>query len=125
MYDCQKDRLYFDHQGNATLIPGLNEYLSAFAYLLTTQLIQSLSHSPARLVIMRVHLVNHRISILAQELVYSGYKKLHGHKMETVFFGPVSAWQNDRGMFNMSGLDRFLVSDDPGPSPSSFTVHDF
>jgi hypothetical protein len=55
--------------------------------------------------------------ILAQELVYSGYKKLHGHKMETVFFpngistcfGPVSARQNGQGTLNISSLDRFLV----------------
>ncbi len=54
---------------------------------------------------------------VAQESVYSGYKKMHGHKMETVFFpnriitcfGPVSARQNDRGTLNISGLDCFLV----------------
>jgi hypothetical protein len=67
--------------------------------------------------------------ILAQELVYSGNKKLHGNKMETVFFpngistcfGPVSAWQNDRE----HELPRLLLGADPGPSPSSFEVHDF
>ena len=55
--------------------------------------------------------------IYAQESVYSGYEKVHGHKIETVFFpngmstcfGPVSARQNDRGTLNMSGLDCFLV----------------
>ena len=53
----------------------------------------------------------------AQESVYSGWKKLHGIKLETVLlpngistlFGPVSARQNDRGTLNLSGLDRFLT----------------
>ena len=53
----------------------------------------------------------------AQESVYSGWKSLHGIKVETVLlpngistvFGPVSARQNDRGTLNLSGLDRFLT----------------
>ena len=53
----------------------------------------------------------------AQESVYSGWKSLHGIKVETVLlpkgistvFGPVSARQNDRGTLNLSGLKRFLT----------------
>ncbi len=53
----------------------------------------------------------------AQETVYSGLKKLHGIKVETVFlpngigtvFGPVSARQNDCGTLALSGLDRFIT----------------
>jgi hypothetical protein len=53
----------------------------------------------------------------AQETVYSGWKKLHGIKVETIFlpngistvFGPVSARQNDRGTLALSGLDRFIT----------------
>jgi hypothetical protein len=51
-----------------------------------------------------------------KESLYSGWKKLHGSKVETVLlpngmstvFGPVSARQNNRGRLNLSGLDRFL-----------------
>ncbi len=53
----------------------------------------------------------------AQESVYSGWKKVHGIKVETVFlpkgistlFGPVTARQNDQGTLNLSGLDWFLT----------------
>ena len=52
----------------------------------------------------------------AQRAVYTGYKKLHGIKVETVFlpngltfmFGPVSARQSDVGVLKMSNLDAFL-----------------
>jgi hypothetical protein len=55
--------------------------------------------------------------INAQESVYSGWKKLHGIKVETVLlpngmstiFGPVSARQNDRGTLNLISLDHFLA----------------
>jgi hypothetical protein len=55
--------------------------------------------------------------INAQETVYSGWKKLHGIKVEKVFlpneisavFGPVLAKQNDHGMLALSGLDRFIT----------------
>jgi hypothetical protein len=54
--------------------------------------------------------------IYVQKSIYSGYKKVHGHKMETVFsnkigtcFGPGSTGQNDQGTLNMSSLDCFLV----------------
>ncbi len=53
----------------------------------------------------------------AQETVYSGWKKLHGIKVETVFlpngistvFGPVSARQNNCGTLALSVLDRFIT----------------
>jgi hypothetical protein len=60
----------------------------------------------------------HRLQYIdAQESVYSGWKILHGIKVETVLlpngistvFGPVSARQSDRGTLNLSGLDRFLT----------------
>jgi hypothetical protein len=84
-------------------------YLTTFAVLLTTQLIgpagdyEGVPCQPQH--------------ILAQESVYSGYNKLHEHKMETVIFpnkistcfGPVSFRQNDQEMLNMSGLDCLLV----------------
>ena len=53
----------------------------------------------------------------SQRAVYTGYKKLHGIKIETVHlpngistvFGPVSARPHDvNGVLQMSGLDRFL-----------------
>jgi hypothetical protein len=113
---CQKDRLYFDHQGNATLVPGLAELpFNICGFIDDTidpilvpfsGLAGNFEGAPRR-----------PQYILAQESVYTGYKKLHGHKMETVFFpngmsncfGTVSARQNDRGTLAMSGLDRFLV----------------
>ena len=53
----------------------------------------------------------------AQQAVYSGYKRLHGIKNETVYlangmtfmFGPVSARRNDRGVLQMSNLGPFLT----------------
>jgi hypothetical protein len=53
----------------------------------------------------------------AQESVYSGWKSLHGIKVEKVLlpsgmstvFGPVSVRQNNRGTLNLSGLGRFLA----------------
>jgi hypothetical protein len=60
----------------------------------------------------------HRVEYIdAQETVYSGWKKLHGIKVETVFlpngistvFGPVSARQNNPGTLALSGLDRFIT----------------
>ncbi len=54
----------------------------------------------------------------AQRSVYTGYKKCHGIKVETVLlpngistvFGPTSAWIHDiGGVLQMSGLDSFLV----------------
>ena len=113
---CQKDRLYVDHQGNQTLVPGLNELPFSICGFIDDTIDSILvpfsgpdgdyEGAPRR-----------PQYIYAQESVYSGYKKVHGHKMETVFFpngmstcfGPVSARQNDRGTLNMSGLDRFLV----------------
>ncbi len=48
--------------------------------------------------------------------MYSGWKKLHGIKVETVnlpngmstLFSPVTGRQNDQGTLNLSELDRFL-----------------
>ncbi|KAL7524503.1 hypothetical protein ACHAXR_002236, partial [Thalassiosira sp. AJA248-18] len=52
----------------------------------------------------------------AQRAVYTGYKKAHGIKVETVFlpngittvFGPVSARRGDAGVERMSNLNAFL-----------------
>ena len=52
----------------------------------------------------------------AQRSVYTGYKKLHGIKVETVFmpngltalFGPVLARRSDVGVLYMSNLNEFL-----------------
>ena len=52
----------------------------------------------------------------AQRAVYTGYKKLHGLKLETLLlpnglstlFGPVSARRSDRGVLAMSGINAFL-----------------
>ena len=52
-----------------------------------------------------------------QRAVYTGYKKIHGLKVETVFlpngltflFGPVSCRRGDRGVLRMSDLNSFLT----------------
>lgn len=52
-----------------------------------------------------------------QQAVYSGYKKFHGIKVETVFlpngittvYGPVSARRGDAGLLQMSNLNAFLA----------------
>ncbi len=113
---CQKDRWYHDHQGNTTFIPGLD----ALPYNIFGWINDSID---------RVQVPysgpdgdyegapRQAQYIDAQESVYSGWKKLHGIKVETVFlpngistlFGPVTARQNDRGTLNLSGLDRFLT----------------
>jgi len=113
---CQKDLLYIHHQGNATLIPGLTELpLNICGFIDDT--IGPILVPFSGLAGDYEGAPRQPQYILAQESVYTGYKKLHGHKMETVFFpngmstcfGPVSAQQNDRGTLTMSGLDRFLV----------------
>jgi hypothetical protein len=56
-------------------------------------------------------------ALTPKSLCFSGWKKLHRIKVETVFlpssistlFGPVTARQNDQGTLNLSGLDRFLT----------------
>ena len=53
----------------------------------------------------------------AQQAFYSGYIKVHGIKVETIFlpnglstlFGPMSARQADAGVLVMSNLNKFLV----------------
>ena len=113
---CQKDWLYFDHQGNATLIPGLTELpfnICGFIDNTIDPILVPFS-GPAGNYKGAPRQLQY---ILAHEYIYTGYKKLHGHKMEMVFFpngistcfDPVSARQNDRGTLAMSGLDRFLV----------------
>ncbi len=113
---CQKDRLYFNHQGNGTLIPGLNELpfnICGFIDGMIDPILIPFSGLAGDYKGAPFWLQY----IFAQESVYTGYKKMHGHKMETVFFpnristcfGPVSARQNDRGTLNISGLDCFLL----------------
>jgi hypothetical protein len=56
----QKNRLYFDHQGNATLAPGLNELpFNICGFIDNT--IDLILVPFSRLVITRVHLVDHSI----------------------------------------------------------------
>ncbi len=59
---------------------------------------------------------------ILQRSVYSGYLKLHGLKVLTVVFpngiisylyGPVSAWENDIALLNMSWLNEHLIALQP------------
>ena len=53
-----------------------------------------------------------------QETFYTGYKKLHGIKVEEIhlpngmsfLFGPVSARHNDVGVLHMSNIDNYLAA---------------
>jgi hypothetical protein len=82
---CQEDGLYIDHQGNQTLVPGLNKLPFSICGFVDNTIDSILvlfsgpdgdyKGAPCR-----------PQYIYAQESMYSGYKKMHGHKMETVFF---------------------------------------
>jgi hypothetical protein len=113
---CQKERMYHDRQGNVTFIPGLTELLyNIFGFI--DDLIDQVCVpflGPDGDYEGAPHTMQY---INAQETVYSGWKKLHGIKVETVFlpngigtvFGPVSARQNDPGTLALSGFDRFIT----------------
>ena len=112
---CQKDRVYLDHHGNTTIVPGLDCLpFNLFGWLddsVDTACIPfsgplgDYEGAPRRAQYMD-----------AQESIYSGYKHVHGVKVETIFlpngistiFGPVSCRQNDRGTLILSNLDNFL-----------------
>ena len=111
----RKDRIYHDNQGNTTVVPGLDSSpYNLFALIDDTVDGSRVPFSgpsgdyegaPRKDFYMD-----------AQESIYSGYKKEHGIKLETVYlpngitalFGPVSCRQNDRGTLLLSNLDRFL-----------------
>ncbi len=113
---CQKDRCYHNHQGNVTWVPGLEKlpYI-IFGWIEGTidKVLVPFSGPDGDFdgAPRRAQYID------AQESVYSGWKKLHGIKLEMVLlpngistlFGPVSARQNDRGTLNLSGLNRFLT----------------
>jgi len=113
---CQKDWWYHNQQGNVTWVPGLEN----LPYNIFGWIDDSIDRigvpflGPAGNFIgapCRVQYIN------AQESVYSGWKKMHGIKVETVLlpngmstiFGPVSARQNNRGTLNLSSLNHFLA----------------
>jgi hypothetical protein len=113
---CQKDWWYHNHQGNITWVPRLETlpynifgWIDDSIYQIGVPFL-----GPAGNFIGAPRRVQY---IDAQESVYSGWKKLHGIKVEIVLlpngmstlFGPVSARQNDRGALNLSGLDCFLA----------------
>ena len=111
----QEDRWYEDHLGNKTWVPGLDEMPYNVGMFIDDSVdgvmvpfsgpagdFQGAPRRPEY--------------FLAQESVYSGWKRIHGVKVETIYlpngistvFGPVSCRQNDRGTLNQSGLDNFL-----------------
>jgi hypothetical protein len=100
----QKDRWYQDHQGNVTWVPGLEK----LPYNIFGWIDDSINQigvpflDPAGNFISAPHQVQY---VDNQESVYSGWKKLHGIKVETVLL--------PNGMStifgNLSGLDHFLA----------------
>jgi hypothetical protein len=113
---CQKDWWYHNHQGNITWVPRLE----TSPYNIFGWIDDSIDQigvpflGPAGEFIgapCQVQYIN------AHESAYSGWKSLHGIKVETGLLpngmstvsGPVSARQNDRGTHNLSSLNHFLV----------------
>jgi hypothetical protein len=113
---CQKDCWYHDHQGNVTFVPGIDALLyNIFGWIdEAIDQIQVPFSGPDGDYEGAPRQAQY---IDAQESVYSGWKKLHGIKVETVnlpngmstIFGPVTARQNDQGMLNLSWLDQFYL----------------
>ena len=111
----RKDKVYRDNNGVETIYPGLNGSPFNICGLIDCSIdatrapfsgpADDCEGAPRR---PEYH--------AAQESIWSGWKKLHGIKVETVFFpngltclfGPVSCRSNDRGTLNLSGLDTFL-----------------
>jgi len=110
---CQKDQWYHDHQGNVTCVPGLEKLpYNIFGWIddSVDQICVPFSGPESDFIgaPRRVQYID------SQESVYSGWKSLHGFKVETVLLPNgistnVSARQNDRGTLNLSGLDHFLT----------------
>jgi hypothetical protein len=90
---CQKDCIYIDPHGAAILVPGMDEDELPFNICgfidNTVNLILVPYSGQAGDFEGALHWPQY---ILVQESVYSGHKKVHGHKMETVFFPAHLAW---------------------------------
>ena len=111
----KRDRKYFDEAGNCTIVPGLNKLPYNICGLIDCTI------DPAMVPLSGPAgdyegAPRKRDFMAAQESIYSGWKHIHGIKMETVYFpngiscafGPVSCRRNDRGTLTESGLDAFL-----------------
>ena len=111
----RKDRWYHDNDGSSRWVPGIDRLpFNIFGFIDDSiDKIRVPFSGPAghfEGAPRRAEYIN------AQESVYSGWKKLHGIKVETIYlpngistiFGPTSCRHNDRGTLNMSQLDRFL-----------------
>ena len=111
----QRDRWYVDHDGNHTWVPGLEKLPYNICMFIddTIDRVRVPYSGPAGDFIGAPRRQEY---MDAQESIFTGYKKIHGLKTQTVFFpngmstvyGPVSARQGDRGTLNLSNLDRFL-----------------
>lgn len=123
----QRDRMHENEDGTFVTIPGL-EFLpkDAFAFMDDSIYGSSTPFSGPRGdyegAARREEYQD------TQRAVYTGYKKIHGIKVETVFlpngittlFGPVSARRSDCGVERMSNLNAFLLHLQHG----MFWVHD-
>jgi hypothetical protein len=116
---CQRDHIQYDANNNPEIVPGLNhlppEY-NIFGFVDDTIDQICIPYAgPAGDFIGAPRKAQY---MTAQRAVYTGYKKLHGIKMETVFlpngistiFGPVSARRNDLGVLGMSRLNDWLFA---------------
>lgn len=111
----KKDRWYEDHAGNRIWVPGLHETPFNVGMFIDDSVdpIMVPFSGPAG---DYQGAPRRQQYFDAQESVYSGYKKIHSIKVETLYlpnglstiFGPVSGRHGDRGVLNLSGLDRFL-----------------
>ena len=113
---CQKDRLYVDHQGNQTLVPGLNELPFSICGFIDDTIDSILvpfsgpdgDYQGAPRWPQYIYMRRSRCIRATRRCMGIRWRLFFFNGMSTCF-GPVSARQNDWGTLNMSGLDHFLV----------------
>lgn len=111
----QKDKVYYDNAGNRLDVQGLAHLpFNIFGFIDDSiekiQVPYSGPEGDYEGAPRREQYMN------GQEAVYSGWKKIHGIKNETVYlpngictlYGAESARENDRGTLNRSNLDAFV-----------------
>ena len=113
----QRDRIYHNHDGTASIVQGLSHLpFNVFGFIDDT--IDRISTPFSGLDGDYVGAPRKFEYQDAQQSVFTGYKKLHGIKVETIYlpngistlFGPLSARRGDAGVVAMINLNEFLVN---------------
>jgi hypothetical protein len=113
---AQKDRTYHNHDGTASVVQGLSHLpFKVFGFIDDTiDRICVPFSGPDGDYVGAPRKVEYSD---AQQSVFTGYKKLHGIKVETIYlpngistlFGPLSSRRNDAGVADMINLNEFLI----------------